>query len=116
MLSPPGRITQPSKRPDESGSVVVENECPRWFGEKVDDLNVMVTYNLMFNVSLLVREGVGYAISFSGLTGTSPESGLTFRSLEPRLTSTPSVVRKKYQVFIPPARLMLDEMQERFGA
>lgn len=94
----------------------VENEYPRWFGEKVDDLNMVATYNLMFNASLLVREGVGYAISFGGLADTSAESGLTFRPLEPRLTSNLAVVWKKYQVFTPAARLMLDEMQERFGA
>lgn len=93
----------------------VEDEYPRWFGDKVGDLNVVATYNLMFNASILVREGVGYAVSFDRLADTSPESGLAFRPLEPRLTSTLAVVWKKYQVFTPVAQLLLDEMRARFA-
>lgn len=94
----------------------VEDEYPRWFGNKVGELNVVATYNLVFNASVLVREGVGYAVSFDKLADTGPESGLSFRPLEPRLNSALSVVWKKYQVFTPAAQLLLDEMQERFGA
>lgn len=94
----------------------VGDEYPRWFGEKVDDLNVVATYNLVYNASILVREGVGYAVSFDKLADTSPESGLTFRPLDPPLTTGLHVVWKKFQVFTPVAQLMLDEMRSRFGA
>lgn len=93
----------------------VRDEYPRWFGDRVDGLNVVATYNLMLNASILVREGVGYAVSFDRLADTSPESGLTFRPLEPRLTSNLTVVWRKHQVFTPVAQLLLDEMRARFA-
>ena len=70
-----------------------------WFGCDYDNLHIVGTYNLVYNASLLVAEGVGYAITFDRLANTSPESDLCFRPLEPPLSIDLYLVWKKHQVF-----------------
>ncbi len=90
-------------------------DYPKFFGEKVDTLNVVATFNLVYNAAILVREGLGYAFSFDKLVDTSPESGLCFRPLAPTLETKMYVIWKKYQMFSPAAELLLKEMKERFS-
>lgn len=93
----------------------LREDLPRLFGEKVDRLNVTATINLAYNGAVLVREGIGYALTFDKLVNTSDESGLCFRPLAPRLSTQLYVIWKKYQVFSPTAELLLQEMKERYG-
>lgn len=53
--------------------------------KKATDLNIVATYNLIFNASLMVDEGLGYAITFNGIINTTGVSNLCFRSLSPCL-------------------------------
>ena len=87
---------------------------PRWFGETQDKLNIVATYDLLFNTSVMVREGFGYVLGFDGLVYTGPDSDLCFRPLEPALTSPMYIIWKKYQVFSPAAALLLQEIKSVF--
>lgn len=89
-------------------------EMPRWFGETQDKLNIVATYDLLFNTSVMVREGFGYVLGFDGLVYTGPDSDLCFRPLEPALTSPMYIIWKKYQVFSPAAALLLQEIKSVF--
>ncbi len=90
-------------------------DYPKFFGEKTDDLNVIATFNLVYNAAVLVREGLGYAFSFDKLVDTGPDSGLCFRPLVPVLETKMYVIWKKYQIFSPAAELLLKEMKKRFA-
>jgi len=90
-------------------------DYPKVFQEKMDSLRIVATFNLAYNASVLVREGVGYALTFDKLADTSPESDLTFRPLIPPLETRMYMIWKKYQVFSPAAEVLLEEMRERFG-
>ncbi len=90
-------------------------DYPKVFQEKMDSLNVVATFNLAYNAGVLVREGVGYALSFDKLADTSDESELTFRPLEPALETRMYLIWKKYQVFSPAAEVLLEKIKERFG-
>lgn len=70
-----------------------------WFGQDITKLNVVATYNLVFNASLLVEEGLGYAICFDKLINVSGNSQLCFRPLSPRMEAEASIIWKRYQVF-----------------
>ena len=89
-------------------------EMPRWFGETQEKLNVVATYDLLFNTSVMVREGFGYVLGFDGLVYTGPDSDLCFRPLEPALISPMYLVWRKYSVFSPPAALLLQALQQAF--
>ena len=91
------------------------NEFVEWFGDKFDTLRIVTTYNLIFNASVMVNEGVGYAITFDKLANTSAESSLTFRPLKPKLESGLSIAWKKHQVFSAPEKMFLAEIQARFS-
>ena len=46
-----------------SNQAMVKNEIAGWMGGNYDNLNIVATYNLLYNASLMVEEGVGYALS-----------------------------------------------------
>lgn len=94
----------------------MREEMPRWFGETLDKLNIIATYDLLFNASVMVREGFGYVLGFDGLVNTGPDSDLCFCPLEPALESPMYIVWKKYQMFTPVALLLLEELKKNFEA
>ena len=56
----------------------------RWLRREPSELHTVATYNLIFNASLMVDEGMGYAFALDKLINTTDKS-LCFRPLEPRL-------------------------------
>ena len=54
---------------------------------------------MMYNASLMVEEGLGYAVTLDRLVNTTGDSPLCFRPLEPRLEIGLYVVWKKFQIF-----------------
>ena len=45
-----------------------DHRLAQWMGREISELNVVATYNLVFNASLLVDEGLGYALCFRDLS------------------------------------------------
>ena len=84
----------------------------QWLKRKESDLNIVATYNLLFNASLLVDEGLGYAIGFDKIINTSGNSNLCFRPLTPGLEEEMNIIWKKYQVFSKPAEKFIGKLQD----
>lgn len=85
-----------------------------WFGEEFDHLNITATYNLVYNAAIMVRAGMGYAVTLDKLINTSKSDGIVFRPLEPKLESGLDIVWKKYQVFSPAGKIFLEKLQKKF--
>lgn len=83
-----------------------------WFGDAFEHLNIAVTYNLVYNAAIMVKAGIGYAVTLDKLVNTTGDSDLCFRPLKPKLESGLDIVWKKYQVFSPAAKLFLDKLSE----
>lgn len=66
-------------------------------GSQARKLQVAATYNLLYNASLMVEDGIGVAISFDGLVDTSENSSLCFRPLYPEISVSPSLIWKRHQ-------------------
>ena len=81
-----------------------------WLGREISQLTIAATYTLIYNASLLVDEGVGYAVCFDHLVHTEG-TGLTFKPLSPPLEAGASVVWKKYQSFSRAAGRFLEELR-----
>lgn len=90
------------------------HDIPRWCGNKMEKLHLEGSFRLSYNGSLFVKEGLGYLLTFEHLIDTSPDSGLVFRPLTPRLETKLYLIWKKYQVFTPIAEKMLEKFKERF--
>ncbi len=89
-----------------------KSELQEFFSGNMDKINIAATYNLLFNGSLMVDEGMGYAICFDKIINVSGDSNLCFRPLQPKLTASVYVVWKKYQVLTKAAELFLRKLRE----
>ena len=83
-----------------------------WFQRDVEKLHVVATYNLVFNASLMVEEGLGYAVCFDKLINVSGDSALCFRPLSPRVEAEASIIWKRYQVLSKAAQKLMDALLE----
>lgn len=82
-----------------------------WFQRDLAHLNIAATYNLVFNASLMVDEGLGYAICFDKLINVSGDSNLCFRPLSPQMDAQASIIWKRYQIFSKASERFLKELQ-----
>jgi len=97
-----------------SNRAFIRNELSGWLGDDFNKLNIVATYNLIYNASLMVEEGVGNAVCVDKLTYTTGKSNLCFRPLEPRFESHLYFVWKKYQVFSKAAEKFLARVQKEY--
>lgn len=81
----------------------------KWFGDET--LNIVAEYNLVYNASILVDEGIGYALSLDKLINVSGESSLCFRPLAPPLEAKMHFVWKKYPIFTKAAEKFLEQFR-----
>lgn len=91
---------------------MVRNEISGWMGTNYEKLHIVTTYNLLYNASLMVEEGMGYALCLDKIVRTSEEGPLCFRPLEPRLEVGLDIVWKKHQVFSKAAAEFLNHLQK----
>lgn len=80
----------------------------RWMKKELSQLNIVATYNLVYNASLLVEEGLGYALCLDKLINVTGDSSLCFKPFSPKLEASACIVWKKYQVFSKAAKVYLD--------
>lgn len=85
-----------------------------WFGGD-DGLNIVATYNLLYNASLLAERGLGCAVGLDGLLNTD-DGPLCFKPLDPPLRSRLDVAWKRGQVFSPAAAAFLTELKDVIAA
>lgn len=86
-----------------------------WLSRPEADLNITATYSLLYNGSILVEEGIGYALTLDKIINTCGSS-LCFRPLSPPLTANLCIVWKKYQVLTKAAELFLNTLNEEISA
>lgn len=97
-----------------SDQTMVKNEISGWMNHDFDKLNIVAGYNLIYNASLLVEEGVGYALCLDKLINTTGDSNLCFKPLEPRLEVGITLVWKKYQILSRAAEYFLKILHKEF--
>ena len=90
-------------------------DLPRWCGKYSEKLNLLASFNLTTNAAVFSKEGLGITLTFDHLVDTSKESGLVFRPLSPKLETKMYIIWKKYQMFTPAAKALLDELNNIFN-
>ncbi|MGL9728667.1 LysR family transcriptional regulator [Enterococcus sp. DIV0756] len=88
-----------------SKSSSMRSELKSWFGDFGQELNIVNTYNLLYNSAMLMRKNIGLGLS---LELHSQYEGLTFIPLEPELKLTSVLVWKSNQVFSPATSKFID--------
>lgn len=94
-----------------SSQTLVNNQLSEWLGGNLNNFKIAGSYNLLYNASLLVKEGSTVAFCIDGIINTM-DNGLAFIPLKPVLTSTISIIWKKKQVFSNAGKLFLKKLTE----
>lgn len=84
-------------------------------GAQARHLQVAATYNLLYNASLMVEDGIGYAVSFDKLVDTSETSNLCFRPLTPEIAVHPTLIWKREQKLSLVSQLFIDKLESRMN-
>lgn len=108
--SPLGRLK--AVRPEDlagrplmlSGREAVQNELANWLGASLDELDIRIRYNLLYNVAMLVKNGFGDALCIR-LDCAYP--GLRFVPLSPALRFGSLLAWKRRQAVSPAVDALL---------
>lgn len=92
----------------------VDNNISSWIKKDLEKLNIVGTYNLIFNASLMVEKNIGYALGLDRLINTTGKSQLRFIPLEPSLNVSVYFVWKQYQVFSKAADIFLQRLKKSY--
>ena len=65
-----------------SAQSLVNNQLAEWLGESVDHLEIVGTYNLLYNASLLVKQNTASALCIDGIIATD-NTNLSFVPFSP---------------------------------
>jgi DNA-binding transcriptional LysR family regulator len=95
-----------------SRQAIKGSDLTAWLKKDISELNIVSTYNLVYNASLMVDEGVGYALCLDKIINTSGDCNLCFKPLYPKLEIGINIVWKKYQIFSKPCEKFLEQLQE----
>ena len=81
-----------------------------WKGLDYQKLKIAATFNLIYNATFMVEQGIGYALCLDKLVAESEARNLTFRPITPQLRMELYFVTKKYQTFSPAAKLFINKL------
>lgn len=87
------------------------SEMLSWLKTNESKLNIVLSYDLIYNASHFVKNNLGYAVALDKLVNTTGDSALCFRPLSPPIHAGLSIVWKKYQVFSRASNAFLLELQ-----
>lgn len=91
----------------------IRNEIENWLGKSVDKVNIVATINMSTNASILVEQGIGYAIVIEGSLPYIDKNIICMRPLCPEKTATSVIAWKKSQTFAPAARRFLEYIRDK---
>lgn len=83
-----------------------------WLKTDLSKLNVVATYDLVYNASRFAKEGFGYVIALDRLINTTGDSDLCFKPLFPTLEINLCIIWKKYQIFSKASNAFLKQLKE----
>lgn len=95
-----------------SNQTADSSEMSAWLKRDVSKLNIVATYELLYNASHFVKSGLGYALALDKIINTAGDPSLCFRPLSPVLETGLCFVWKKRQRFSRAANLFFNEVKK----
>ena len=83
-----------------------------WLEKDISQLNIIAYYNLIYNASLMVEEGLGYALCIDKIINITEDSNICFKPFYPNLEAGMDIVWKKYQVFSRASQKFLEALKQ----
>lgn len=85
-----------------------------WFGPDFHELNIIATYNLVYNATFMVEQGMGYAFCLENLVNTESSRNLAFRRIEPPIQVEAYLITKKYQTLSTAVKVFLERLTKKY--
>ncbi len=98
-----------------SRQTLLSSDIKKWIRREYNELNIIATYNLLYNAALMADEGLGYVLSLDKLIRTNDKMNICFRPLKSDIKIPVDIAWKKYQVFSKAAELFLKRLRDKFG-
>lgn len=95
---------------------LVHHEIENWFGSIYEQVHEVASVNLIHNATMMVADGIGYAITLEDLVKDYEESPICFRPFTPTLETGCVLVWKKYQVFSPVIKEFIQYLKNAYQA
>ncbi len=89
----------------------INSEMFRWLKSDISKLNIIATYDLIYNAAQFVKKGFGYVVALDKLINTAGDSNLCFRPLTPTLEAELCIVWKKYQILSRASSAFLQQLK-----
>lgn len=93
-----------------SNQTNIDNFLAGWIGKSIENFNVVGTYNLLYNASLMAKKNIGSVLCFDGIINTG-ESNLKFIPLKPELKTEMSIIWKKNQTLSNVSKKFLENLK-----
>ncbi len=91
------------------------NKIELYFADRISELNIVATYNLIYNAGLMVEAEIGYALCIDELINTAGEHPLIFIPIAPAFESNVVLFTKKHQVFSKATKMFINKLHEKFS-
>lgn len=82
-----------------------------WIGKDFDKLNIILTYNLIYNAAIMAEADIGYILTMDKLVNNSER--FCFVPLKPKLEIESRVIWKKNQIFSEASKVFLGKLRNR---
>lgn len=97
-----------------SRQVSNNDDVTKWIGMDINSLNIVATYNLIFNAAIMVDEGIGCALTLEKLVNTYGNSPYAFVPLKNSPQYPLHIIWKKYQIFSKASEKFLEYLKNQF--
>ena len=94
-----------------SRQAIKGNDLTQWLKKDISQLNIIAHYNLVYNASLMVDEGLGYALCLDKIINVT-DTTLCFKPFQPKLEVGMNIVWKKYQILSKASEKFLEKLKE----
>ena len=91
----------------------LNTEMFSWLKADISKLNIVATYDLVYNAAQFVKMGFGYVIALDKIINTTGDSNLCFKPFSPSLEVELCIVWKKYQVLSRASNTFLHQLQQK---
>lgn len=88
------------------------DEMPNEIKEMKDKLNIIGTYDLIYNASIFVEEGLGYALCLDKLIKINNDSDLIFKPIYPEISSPLKIIWQQNQILSKTSEIFLNELKK----
>ena len=100
----------------EVWGILAPKDIANWFGQDYEQLDIIATYNLIYNAAIMVEEGIGYAICLEKLVNINDETKIRFIPFYPPLLTGTVIVWKKHQIFSPATARFIEKIKHSLKA